>query len=243
MATTQIVKLSSIAATLKCLNAPLSITGADGEKAVLGNCGTIALINQIITELTELRTVIRKAEKEMEQVLQNSLVLTETDPLSTLSYGTRYLDSVNFEGQFTKIHRATKEQSAVLTTYPIQSTTDSSGTADTWEQDDVATRVQNNRELENHRCGTGLNGRWLGVKERATDNSGSILLPTAADGFDPSTDADKYTGKIGIILGNATDVAIAEQGIMNILVDIFGVLDKLNNGKTITAANFTAQLL
>ena len=48
------------------------------------------------------------------------------------------------------------------------------------------------------------------------------------------------TGKVGIKLGDTAYVA--EQAIMNILVDVYGIVDKLKNGETIDDTHFNAKL-
>lgn len=198
------VKVSSLAATIEMLGASLSIDSTAGAVKVKGNCGTIALINQIISDLSSLRTTLRDAEKEMQTDLRLSIDRTDTGACNDIN-------TPDLTGN--KISRATKEHVAP-TGSDYKSNLDATGIAAHWQDGNTAGTnfVTSGALLESERHGS----NWPG---RGADESGG-------------TD---NTGKVGIKLGS-TDY-IAEQAIMNVLVDVYGVVDKLKNGSSIVVAN------
>ena len=204
------VKVSSLAATIEMLGAPLSIgSSTAGAVTVKGNCGTIALINQIISDLSSLRTTLRDAEKEMQTNLRASMIRADGAGSATfIDLNSAALDPVVKIGQANKEHVQATEQS---THFKTASGT-SNGIAAHWVQSGDNS-ITDGPDLETERQGAG----WLG---RGTDET-------------PQGSATN-TGKVGIKLGDTA--IVAEQAIMNVLVDVYGVLDKLKNGSSIVIA-------
>ena len=215
------VKVSSLAATIEMLGAPLSIgSSTAGAVTVKGNCGTIALINQIISDLSSLRTTLRDAEKEMQTNLRASMIRND-DPAapagvagnSFVDLDSAALDPVVKIGQANKEHVQATEQN---THFKTASGT-ANGIAAHWVKSggSAAHAITDGPDLETERQGA----NWLG---RGTDET--------------PTGSPTNTGKVGIKLGT-NDAIVAEQAIMNVLVDVYGVVDKLKNGSSIVIAD------
>ena len=206
------VKVSSLAATIEMLGASLSIDSSTaGAVKVKGNCGTIALINQIISDLSSLRTTLRDAEKEMQKDLRLSMIRDDGGGAACNDIDTPDLTGV-------KIGRANKEH-AEPTGTDNKSRTDGTGIAHHWQDGAAAGTnfVTSGALLETERQGeSGVPGSWPGL---ADGDGGSAT----------------NTGKVGIKLGSSA--CVAEQAIMNVLVDVYGVVDKLKNGSSIVVTN------
>jgi hypothetical protein len=207
------VKVSSLAATIEMLGASLSIDSSTaGDVKVKGDCGTIALINQIISDLSSLRTTLRDAEKEMQTNLRLSMI-RDADPGNGVTFvdlDSATLDPVVKIGQANKEHVIATDQGSHFKT----ATGSSGGIATHWlKTGDNA--ITDGPELETERQGA----NWLG---RGTDET-------------PAGSASN-TGKVGIKLGE-NSACVAEQAIMNVLVDVYGVVDKLKNGSSIVIAS------
>ena len=203
------VKISSLAATIEMLGAPLSIDSSTaGAVMVKGNCGTIALINQIISDLASLRKTLRDAEKEMQTDLRASMLRTTGGVAEINDIDTDPLTGV-------QIARATKEHAAPEGT-DNKTAADGTGIAHHWHNSTNA--ITTGALLESERHGV----FWPGLAD--------------SDGGGPDN-----TGKVGIKLGETAYVA--EQAIMNILVDVYGVVDKLKNGSTIDVSTSTKATL
>ena len=204
------VKGSSLAATIEMLGASLSIDSETaGAVKVKGNCGTIALINQIISDLSSLRTTLRDAEKEMQTDLRLSMIRVDGGVAACND-----INTPNLTG--TIIGRATKEHAAPSGADNKTAAADT-GIAHHWH--DSINAITTGESLETQRHGVGWPGRGTADESGGTDN----------------------TGKVGIKLGD-TDY-VAEQAIMNVLVDVYGVVDKLKNGSTIDVSSSTKATL
>ena len=206
------VKVSSLAATIEMLGAPLSIgSSTAGAVTVKGNCGTIALINQIISDLSSLRTTLRDAEKEMQTNLRASMIRADGAGSTTfIDLDSADLDPVVKIGQANKEHVQATEQSNHFKT----ASGTVNGIAAHWVKSGDNS-ITDGPDLETERQGA----NWLG---RGTDET--------------PTGSPTNTGKVGIKLGT-NDAIVAEQAIMNVLVDVYGVLDKLKNGSSIVIAD------
>ena len=215
------VKVSSLAATIEMLGASLSIDSSTaGAVKVKGDCGTIALINQIISDLSSLRTTLRDAEKEMQTNLRASMIRADGAGSATfIDLDSADLDPVVKIGQANKEHvTATK----VVDNVHFKTAAADTGIAAHWQDGSAAGTnfVTTGALLESERQGAG----WLG---RGTDET-------------PEGSATN-TGKVGIKLGDTA--IVAEQAIMNVLVDVYGVVDKLKNGSTIDVSSSTKATL
>ena len=212
------VKVSSLAATIEMLGAPLSIgSSTAGAVTVKGNCGTIALINQIISDLSSLRTTLRDAEKEMQTNLRASMIRNDDPAAPAGVAGNSFvdLDSADLDpvvkiGQANKEHVQATEQSNHFKT----ASGTVNGIAAHWVKSGDNS-ITDGPDLETERQGA----NWLG---RGTDET--------------PTGSVTNTGKVGIKLGT-NDAIVAEQAIMNVLVDVYGVVDKLKNGSSIVIAD------
>lgn len=209
------VKVSSLAATIEMLGASLSIDSETaGAVKVKGDCGTIALINQIISDLSSLRTTLRDAEKEMQTNLRASMIRADGAGSATFID----LDSADL-APVVKIGQANKEHvtaTKVVDNVHFKTAAADTGIAHHWH--DLTNAITTGALLESERQGAG----WLG---RGADETGSAT----------------NTGKVGIKLGDTA--IVAEQAIMNVLVDVFGVVDKLKNGSTIDVSSSTKATL
>ena len=201
------VKVSSLAATIEMLGASLSIDSETaGAVKVKGDCGTIALINQIISDLSSLRTTLRDAEKEMQTNLRASMIRADGAGSATfIDLNSATLNPVVKIGQANKEHVQATDQGGHFKTAAADT-----GIAHHWH--DLTNAITTGALLESERQGAG----WLG---RGADETGSAT----------------NTGKVGIKLGDTA--IVAEQAIMNVLVDVFGVVDKLKNGSSIVVVN------
>ena len=162
------VKVSSSAATIEMLGASLSIDSSTaGDVKVKGDCGTIALINQIISDLSSLRTTLRDAEKEMQTNLRLSMI-RDADPGNGVTFVD--LDSATLD-PVVKIGQANKEH-VIATDQGSHFKTGAGATAAHWHTSINA--ITDGPSLETERQGAG----WLG---RGTDE-----VPTGA------TDNDRY---------------------------------------------------
>ena len=207
------VKVSSLAATIEMLGASLSIDSETaGAVKVKGDCGTIALINQIISDLSSLRTTLRDAEKEMQTNLRASMIRADGAGSATfIDLNSATLNPVVKIGQANKEHVQATDQGGHFKTAAADT-----GIAHHWH--DLTNAITTGALLESERQGAG----WLG---RGADENGSAT----------------NTGKVGIKLGDTA--IVAEQAIMNVLVDVFGVVDKLKNGSTIDVSSSTKATL
>lgn len=207
------VKVSSLAATIEMLGASLSIDSETaGAVKVKGDCGTIALINQIISDLSSLRTTLRDAEKEMQTNLRASMIRADGAGSATfIDLNSATLNPVVKIGQANKEHVQATDQGGHFKTAAADT-----GIAHHWH--DLTNAITTGALLESERQGAG----WLG---RGADETGSAT----------------NTGKVGIKLGDTA--IVAEQAIMNVLVDVFGVVDKLKNGSTIDVSSSTKATL
>ena len=211
------VKVSSLAATIEMLGASLSIDSETaGAVKVKGDCGTIALINQIISDLSSLRTTLRDAEKEMQTNLRASMIRADGAGSATfIDLNSATLNPVVKIGQANKEHvTATK----VVDNVHFKTAAADTGIAHHWHNSTNA--ITTGALLESERHGA----NWPG---RGTDET-------------PEGSATN-TGKVGIKLGDTA--IVAEQAIMNVLVDVFGVVDKLKNGSTIDVSSSTKATL
>mgnify|MGYP001289856390 CR=1 FL=1 len=215
------VKVSSLAATIEMLGAPLSLgSSTAGDVKVKGDCGTIALINQIISDLSSLRTTLRDAEKEMQTNLRASMIRNDDPSAPQGVAGNSFvdLDSAALD-PVVKIGQANKEHvtATVQNTHFKTATGTSGGIAAHWVKSGGASanEITDGPDLERERQGA----NWLGRGEDE-DPAGSAI----------------NTGKVGIKLGT-NDAIVAEQAIMNVLVDVYGVVDKLKNGSSIVIAS------
>ena len=75
------IELRSLANFITHLNADLAVTPATPQ--VTDTCGTYALINQIISDLSSLRTTLKTAEKDMEAAIRTELELSTTQNQAT----------------------------------------------------------------------------------------------------------------------------------------------------------------
>ena len=75
------IELRSLSNFITHLNADLAVTPATPQ--VTDTCGTYALINQIISDLSSLRTTLKTAEKGMEIAIRTELELTATQNVAT----------------------------------------------------------------------------------------------------------------------------------------------------------------
>ena len=209
------VKVSSLAATIEMLGASLSIDSETaGAVKVKGDCGTIALINQIISDLSSLRTTLRDAEKEMQTNLRASMIRADGAGSATfIDLNSATLNPVVKIGQANKEHVQATDQGGHFKTAAADT-----GIAHHWHNSTNASTTGALLESERH----GAN--WPG---RGTDET-------------PEGSATN-TGKVGIKLGDTA--IVAEQAIMNVLVDVFGVVDKLKNGSTIDVSSSTKATL
>ena len=207
------VKVSSLAATIEMLGASLSIDSETaGAVKVKGDCGTIALINQIISDLSSLRTTLRDAEKEMQTNLRASMIRADGAGSATfIDLNSATLNPVVKIGQANKEHVQATDQGGHFKTAAADT-----GIAHHWH--DLTNAITTGALLESERQGAG----WLG---RGADETGSAT----------------NTGKVGIKLGDTA--IVAEQAIMNVLGDVFGVVDKLKNGSTIDVSSSTKATL
>ena len=276
------VKLLSITSTIKSLNAPLLLEGETAsERKVLSTCGTISLIDKIISDLSSLRTTLRDAEKDMEKLLVDTFnlgsstygsvgvgLLSDNTNQSSEEHEVRSHNLLSeFEGNLrsvgtTKIGQANKEHRTVVastgnytgnrnpspggpgtehTGNPRARTMGASGNLDGRDSEGIAYHWASS-------INTGLStgdppnsfkpfceGHWL-EKLRIGDNWDG----TADDRGGTMAVGPLNTGKVGIKLGDTAYVA--EQAIMNILVDVYGIVDKLKNGETIDDTHFNAKL-
>lgn len=110
---TTTVQVKSLANTLKNLNASIDVTAA--TPAVGSNCGLYALINQMISDLSSLKSTIKTAERDIETLLTaeletstsaaaNVLACTTTFP-STLKQAEKTVTTIG--GTFTETNLTT----------------------------------------------------------------------------------------------------------------------------------------
>ena len=268
-------KLLSITSTIQSLNAPLLLEGETAsERKVLSNCGTISLIGKIISDLSLLRTTLRDAEKDMEELLLDTFNLGS----STYGSGLEGLRSDNTTPSseehevrshnllsedaggtlrsvgITKIGQANKEHRTVVassgnytgnesdhTGNPRARTMGASGNLDGRDSEGIAYHWASS-------INTGLStgdpagvfkpyceGHWLEKLRIGNNWDGTADHRDSTMAVGPLN-----TGKVGIKLGDTAYVA--EQAIMNVLVDVYGIVDKLKNGETIDDTHFNAKL-
>ena len=266
------VKLLSITTTIKSLNAPLLLEGETAsERKILSNCGTISLIGKIISDLSLLRTTLRDAEKDMEELLVDTFILGS----STYGSGLEGLRSDNttpsseehevrshnllseFEGNLrsvgtTKIGQANKEHRTVVASSGNYTGNESDHTGNPRARTMGASGTVGDSE--------GIAYHWEGdINHGYTEgNPPNIFVPYCeghwleklriGNNWDGAADdlggthpvGSSNTGKVGIKLGDTAYVA--EQAIMNVLVDVYGIVDKLKNGETIDDTHFNAKL-
>lgn len=75
------IELRSLANVISNLNADLSVTSSSPQ--VEPTCGTYALINQMITDLSTLKATLKTAEKDIEATIRTELELTANQGVAT----------------------------------------------------------------------------------------------------------------------------------------------------------------
>lgn len=75
------IELRSLSNVITNLNADLAVTASTPQ--VTDTCGTYALINQIISDLSSLKATLKTAEKDIEKTIRTELELTETQNIPT----------------------------------------------------------------------------------------------------------------------------------------------------------------
>ena len=277
------VKLLSITSTIKSLNAPLLLEGETAsERKILSNCGTISLIDKIISDLSSLRTTLRDAEKDMEELLLDTfnlgsstygsglegLLSDNTNPSSEehevrshnlLSENAGNLRSVGT----TKIGQANKEHRTVVASSGnyTGNRNPSPGGPGTEHTGNPRARTMGASGNLDGRDSEGIAYHWASSINTglSTGNPANIFKPFCeghwleklriGNNWDGAADdlggthpvGSSNTGKVGIKLGDTAYVA--EQAIMNVLVDVYGVVDKLKNGSPIVVATSTTATL
>ena len=75
------IELRSLSNVITNLNADLAVTASPLQ--VTDTCGTYALINQMISDLSSLKATLKTAEKDIEKTIRTELELTETQNVAT----------------------------------------------------------------------------------------------------------------------------------------------------------------
>lgn len=75
------IELRSLSNVITNLNADLAVTASTPQ--VTDTCGTYALINQIISDLSSLKATLKTAEKDIEKTIRTELELTTTQNVAT----------------------------------------------------------------------------------------------------------------------------------------------------------------
>jgi hypothetical protein len=75
------IELRSLSNVITNLNADLAVTASPLQ--VTDTCGTYALINQMISDLSSLKATLKTAEKDIEKTIRTELELTETQNIPT----------------------------------------------------------------------------------------------------------------------------------------------------------------
>ena len=75
------IEIRSLSNVITNLNADLAVTAATPQ--VTDTCGTYALINQIISDLSSLKKTLKTAEKDIESAIRTELELTATQNVAT----------------------------------------------------------------------------------------------------------------------------------------------------------------
>tara|TARA_B100000963_G_scaffold343835_1_gene346056 strand:+ start:119 stop:637 length:519 start_codon:yes stop_codon:yes gene_type:complete len=75
------IEIRSLSNIITNLNADLAVTSATPQ--VSDTCGTYALINQIISDLSSLKSTLKTAEKGIEAAIRTELELTTTQNVAT----------------------------------------------------------------------------------------------------------------------------------------------------------------
>lgn len=75
------IELRSLSNVITNLNADLAVTASTPQ--VTDTCGTYALINQMISDLSSLKATLKTAEKDIEKTIRTELELTETQNIPT----------------------------------------------------------------------------------------------------------------------------------------------------------------
>lgn len=75
------IEIRSLSNIITNLNADLAVTAATPE--VTDTCGTYALINQIISDLSSLKSTLKTAEKGIEAAIRTELELGTTQNVAT----------------------------------------------------------------------------------------------------------------------------------------------------------------
>ena len=75
------IEIRSLSNIITNLNADLAVTSATPQ--VTDTCGTYALINQIISDLSSLKSTLKTAEKGIESAIRTELELTTTQNVAT----------------------------------------------------------------------------------------------------------------------------------------------------------------
>ena len=75
------IELRSLANVISNLNSDLSVTASNSE--VEPTCGTYALINQMITDLSTLKATLKTAEKDIEATIRTELELSANQNVAT----------------------------------------------------------------------------------------------------------------------------------------------------------------
>jgi hypothetical protein len=75
------IELRSLSNVITNLNADLEVTASTPE--VTDTCGTYSLINQMISDLSSLKAILKTAEKDIEKTIRTELELTTTQDVTT----------------------------------------------------------------------------------------------------------------------------------------------------------------
>jgi hypothetical protein len=86
------IELRSLSNVITNLNADLAV--ASNPPLVTDTCGTYALINQMISDLSSLKATLKTAEKDIEKTIRTELELT-TIPTQLIAPNTMVIQSAN----------------------------------------------------------------------------------------------------------------------------------------------------
>ena len=75
------IELRSLANVISNLNSDLAVTSSTPQ--VTDTCGTYALINQMITDLSTLKATLKNAEKDIEATIRTELELSANQNVAT----------------------------------------------------------------------------------------------------------------------------------------------------------------